>query len=185
MSFVDELNKMPPPVMPKSLEEREIERLTESSHESIKRFCVDRRSIRTAQGFLVLRSDTEFGTAPSISCYEQLYRKNYPYKLQIESAPRMQKSTLIKLELGDDVYEYGYERRVISQDKTYCDRLIASLQPLLKADGFSTIAMRPIPVYAAEIRQYYKSRLLTSDWFEEGRLTDQLEGYVIQFELKW
>lgn len=189
MSFVDELNKMAPSAAPKSEEEKELERMLESIHERLKAQCTAQRIMRRINGYIIrVAGDSEWGEPDFLDCYSQLYKYNYPYKIILDLVCfrdwRKSKRIVLQLAGGEDNYG-SRQKKAIHQDRNFCEKLISRLHILLKNDGFTMIELKTIPVYAAEVKQYYKSSLLTATYYEEGKLTNQCFGYVIQYDIRW
>lgn len=186
MSFVDDLRKTPAPVKQKTQEELYFDRTIESAHDSIKKYCVERRQDHHAAGYLafVIGGD---GGSTYVKCFSRLYRYDYPYKIDLGKPRQFEKSKHIYLQLGDDTYDGigNGPRRPISQDSSFCTRLVQKLYSLLQKDGFSSIDLKVIQVYAAEIKRYARSGLLSASYYEEGKLTNKCEGYVISVNITW
>ena len=188
MSFVDDLRKMPTPVKQKTQEELYIERTVESAHNSIKTYCVERRESHHAVGYLASVTGGDGGST-YVKCFSRLYRYDYPYKIDVSKQGYVSKTIrLIAPQLGDDTYDgVGYgPRKAISQDLSFCTSVAQQLYSLLQKDGFSSIDLKVIQVYAADTKRYMTSGLIKkSSTIEEGRLTNKCEGYVISVDVTW
>ena len=189
MKFVDYLNKVPPKNV-KTDDERLLERLVETGHNSIQSYCIERREEKKASGFLIqVEGDGEWSEKSYSKCYTSLYRHKFPYLIENNDNYISGKKTDVRLDLGDDSNDGCSGPRIpISKDKAFCKSVISSLLKLLGEDGFKQIDLKEVPVYAAEIKSCQKSSIFhpfSSTYHEEGKLTDKLEGYVIEFHLRW
>lgn len=187
MKFVEELARMDPPEKPKSQDQLRYERYLEQAHWKVKQQCTKDRVKRQSSGYLVLAEGMEYFDSDDVACSPKLYAHEYPYKIDIGRQIRFTKSKGLQLQLynpfgaGD-----GYSGvRPIGTTSAFCDRLVGGLRELLRQDGFVRVELATVPVHSAEVKRYCKSHLFDSLYFEEGRLTSRVEGYVILFEVAW
>ena len=188
MSFVKEMYNMPLPDQSKNWwEERQFIEAISSSHLSLRNYCLQRRTLHSASGYILFGGvDSEYGGGGG-KCYSRLYSHHYPYDKQIPPTSGLNKKwTENILDLGDEKLPSAGEdeRFPIAPDLTYCNRLIGELRPLLQADGFSQIVLQAVPVYYTLHTEGPEGFLIVR-YYERFHLTNQLAGYAIQFELRW
>ena len=188
-TIVSKIEEMPPMQKPKTHEEVLSDIVIRSALSSIEFYCKERRDTRVAQGYFISCVDHDSGGTESVKCYSRLYRYNYPYHKNLERQIYFRDTREIVLQLGDDSYDgsgFG-PRKCISKDKLFCDLIIPRLEyQLIMKGGFKTVKLTSVPVYAAEVRRSCYSHLFKeTEYYEEGKLTNQCEGYVIQFDIRW
>lgn len=188
MTLVDKLNRMAPPEKPKSPDQQRYEQYMEQAFSALEQQCTKDRARRSSSGYLVMVTGDEYFGGNDVTCSPKLYAHEYPYKVDVGDSYRLTKSTRSsELQLYFPFQSgTGYNAaRPLDTERAFCDRLAKGLREKLRKEGFVRVELAPVPVYTVEVKRYRRSGLFNAAIFEEGRLTNQVAGYVISFELAW